>query len=261
MCCRSARLRPNPLALDLGLGYRFSRALRRSISYKPGVNHVRLTLEDALTEQHRRWSSPLDGVGLGPRDAGDAVHLARTPNLDRLWASDATRTLRAHGTAVGLPNDSDMGNSEVGHNALGAGRVVRQGASLVNDAFDTGALFEGDTWRWLVDDLGPDGTLHLCGLLSDGNVHAHINHVRALIAGAAAAGVRRLRVHALADGRDVEDPSYERYLTELDAALGAHHGGERDFRPPSRRPHGGHHGPLRGRLAHRGARLAGARPR
>ncbi|HAN29978.1 MAG TPA: 2,3-bisphosphoglycerate-independent phosphoglycerate mutase [Myxococcales bacterium] len=173
----------------------------------------------------------MDGVGLGPLDEGNAVHLAHTPHLDRLWNQGQTRTLRAHGTSVGLPNDSDMGNSEVGHNALGAGRVVRQGAGLVNDAFATGELFKGHTWGWLTETLAGrmDRTLHLCGLLSDGNIHAHFRHVRQLINGAAEADVRRLRVHALADGRDVEDPSYERWLTELDEVLNDHQQAGRDF--------------------------------
>ncbi len=176
----------------------------------------------------------MDGVGIGPKDGGDAVALARTPHLDALWAGEPTRSLRAHGRAVGLPSDDDMGNSEVGHNALGAGRVVRQGAGLVNDAIASGAIFEGDCWRWLVDPLvgqpaGGGATLHLCGLLSDGNVHAHIDHVLALVEGAARAGVVRLRVHALADGRDVADPSFERYLQQLDAALAFHRASGRDY--------------------------------
>lgn len=167
----------------------------------------------------------MDGVGVGPADGGDAVHLARTPHLDALWQLPSTRSLRAHGRAVGLPSDDDMGNSEVGHNALGAGRVVRQGAGLVSDAIADGSLFRSATWRWLV--AGPSSqpgaarpaTLHLCGLLSDGNVHAHIDHVLAMVRAAAGDRVRRLRVHALADGRDVADRSYETYLTILDAAL------------------------------------------
>ncbi len=171
----------------------------------------------------------LDGIGWGPRDGGDAVHLAQPQHLGRLWKTVPTRTLAAHGLAVGLPSDKDMGNSEVGHNALGAGRVVQQGASLVNDALDCGKLFQGDTWRWLVEPLTASATLHLCGLLSDGNVHAHINHVLALVDGAARDGVRRLRVHALADGRDVEDPSYERYLERMDEHLQAHRSVGRDF--------------------------------
>ncbi len=173
----------------------------------------------------------MDGVGRGPGDAGDAVHLAHTPNLDALWASAGTRSLRAHGLAVGLPSDDDMGNSEVGHNALGAGRVVRQGAALVQDAFASGALFLGEAWRWVSERPATDATrtLHLCGLLSDGNVHAHIDHVLALIDGAARAGVMRLRVHALADGRDVADPSFERYLIALDGHLQPHQAAGRDY--------------------------------
>jgi 2,3-bisphosphoglycerate-independent phosphoglycerate mutase len=167
----------------------------------------------------------LDGVGVGPADDGDAVHLAPTPTLDALRRSPRWRTLRAHGRAVGLPSDDDMGNSEVGHNALGAGRVVRQGAALVQDALANGALAASATLDWLVEPLLAPGraarapTLHLCGLLSDGNVHAHIEHVEALLRLAAARGVRRLRVHALADGRDVDDPSFERFLGRLDQTL------------------------------------------
>ena len=173
----------------------------------------------------------MDGVGDGPGDGGDAVHLASTPTLDRLRASVPTRQLRAHGRAVGLPSDADMGNSEVGHNALGAGRVVRQGAALVGDAIASGALFASETWAWLVEPLvGADHTLHLCGLLSDGNVHAHIDHVHALVNGAAQAGVERLRVHALADGRDVDDGSYGHYLQRLDDELAAHRAAGRDYR-------------------------------
>ena len=175
----------------------------------------------------------MDGVGWGPGDGGDAVASARTPHLDALWRDHPTRTLRAHGLAVGLPSDGDMGNSEVGHNALGAGRVLRQGAALVNDAFVTGSLLASECWRWLVGPLvtgRPTGaTLHLCGLLSDGNVHAHMDHVLGLVAGAHASGVQRLRVHALADGRDVADPSYERYLSQLDVALTAHRAAGRDY--------------------------------
>ncbi len=162
----------------------------------------------------------LDGIGWGPRDGGDAVHLAHKPTLDQLWNHQPTRTLRAHGTAVGLPSEADMGNSEVGHNALGAGRIFEQGAALVNQSLASGALLRGETWQWLVEPLAQGaGTLHLCGLLSDGNVHAHIAHVEALVRGAAQAGVRRIRLHTLADGRDVDDPSFDRYVHTIKAVL------------------------------------------
>jgi 2,3-bisphosphoglycerate-independent phosphoglycerate mutase len=176
----------------------------------------------------------LDGVGWGPGDDGDAVAKANKPNLDRLWQSQPTRTLQAHGLAVGLPSDADMGNSEVGHNALGAGRVFRQGAALVNDAIASGRLFQGEAWRWLVEPLvGPNAlphaALHLCGLLSDGNVHSHIDQVFALIRGADRAGVQHLRMHPLADGRDVEDPSFDRFVAQLQAELDAHNARGRDY--------------------------------
>ena len=171
----------------------------------------------------------MDGIGIGPGDEGDAVARAEPAHLQRLWSTFPTRSLAAHGRAVGLPTDGDIGNSEVGHNALGAGRVVRQGAALVNDAIASGAIFASDTWRWLVHDLDARHALHLCGLLSDGNVHADMAHVLALIDGAASSGVHRLFVHALADGRDVADPSCERYLTQLDKHLQAHRDAGRHF--------------------------------
>jgi len=173
----------------------------------------------------------MDGIGWGPRDGGDAVHLAATPHLDRIWSTSPTRTLAAHGRAVGLPSDADMGNSEVGHNALGAGRVVRQGAALVNDAIASGAIFESSTWSELAGPLVgcAQRTLHLCGLLSDGNVHSHIDHVFALIDGASRSGVSRVRIHPLADGRDVADPSYETYLAALDRHLDGHRAAGRDY--------------------------------
>ena len=124
-------------------------------------------IEALIADQNARaFGGPLvfaimDGVGWGARDGGDAVHLAHTPNLDALWAHAPTRALAAHGSAVGLPSDDDMGNSEVGHNAIGAGRVVRQGAALVQDAIASGAIFATETFGWLVDPLKTRGTLHL----------------------------------------------------------------------------------------------------
>ncbi|MCC7536013.1 MAG: 2,3-bisphosphoglycerate-independent phosphoglycerate mutase [Deltaproteobacteria bacterium] len=162
----------------------------------------------------------LDGVGLGPPDEGNAVHLARTPVLDHLFATCPWTRLLAHGTAVGLPSDADMGNSEVGHNAMGAGRVFDQGAKLVNEAIATGALFRGEVWRAIVDRAArPSRTLHLMGLLSDGNVHSHIDHLVALLRNAAEEGVLRARVHVLLDGRDVPETSALAYVDRLEAVL------------------------------------------
>ena len=157
----------------------------------------------------------LDGIGLGGGLADDAVAQARTPHLDALLSEHPNLALRAHGVAVGLPSDADMGNSEVGHNAMGAGRIFDQGAKLVEHALSTGAAWETDTWR----SLTAGQTLHLLGLTSDGNVHSHIRHLEALIARAAHDGVRRLRVHTLTDGRDVEARSALRYIEPLEALL------------------------------------------
>lgn len=162
----------------------------------------------------------MDGVGIGRADEGDAVALARTPTLDRLLALPSATQLAAHGKAVGMPSDKDMGNSEVGHNALGAGRVFEQGAKLVAESIRTRALFEGEVWRWLVEGVRGSGeALHLIGLLSDGNVHSHIDHVHALLREAAAAGVAKARVHILTDGRDVSGRSALIYIDALEATL------------------------------------------
>ena len=172
----------------------------------------------------------MDGVGIGRRDEGDAVWLATTPTLDRL-AAGSWQPLHAHGRAVGLPSDGDMGNSEVGHNILGAGRVFGQGATLVDHAMRSGDLVAGETWDWLVGPLGRTGAaLHLVGLLSDGNVHSHQDHLHALLAGAAASGCRRAYVHALLDGRDVPPVSAEVYLDRLERDLAAHREAGRDYR-------------------------------
>jgi 2,3-bisphosphoglycerate-independent phosphoglycerate mutase len=168
----------------------------------------------------------LDGVGLyrGRADGydGNAFDIAATPNLDRIFSeAPVFLELRAHGTAVGLPSDKDMGNSEVGHNAIGAGRVFEQGAKLVGQAISSKSIYEGSAWRLLVDNVREkDSLFHLIGLLSDGNVHSHIDHVEALIRQLASEGVRRIRVHALADGRDVDPRSYHLYLEQLERVLG-----------------------------------------
>ena len=118
----------------------------------------------------------MDGVGVAPEGPGNAVVEARTPNLDWLIANNPHTVVAAHGIAAGLPSDDDMGNSEVGHNALGGGRIFDQGAKLVNKAIETGSLFQGDVWKTIVGRAkARKSTLHLIGLLSDGNVHSHID--------------------------------------------------------------------------------------
>ena len=168
----------------------------------------------------------LDGVGLGRKEQDDAWATAPTPNLDRFMAEHPWTALAAHGTAVGLPSDGDMGNSEVGHNAIGAGRVFDQGAKLVDNAIRDGSVFRTELWSSLV----ARPTLHLMGLVSDGNVHSHIDHLVALIERAAMDGVGRLRVHALTDGRDVDARSALTWIEPLEARLSAHRDAGRDYR-------------------------------
>lgn len=169
----------------------------------------------------------MDGVGVGADNAGNAVRLAHTPVLDGLKARAPSTTLAAHGLAVGLPSDDDMGNSEVGHNALGAGRVFEQGAKLVNRAISTGSLFDGEVWKALTARArDAQGALHFLGLLSDGNVHSHIDHLKAMIDKAAAQGLKQVFVHVLLDGRDVPETSALTYVQALEAHLSKYNGTE-----------------------------------
>ncbi len=175
----------------------------------------------------------MDGVGLGKRDESDGVHLAYTPIIDSLQQEPLYTQLKAHGTAVGLPTDDDMGNSEVGHNALGAGRVFAQGAKLVSKAFETGRIFEGDAWRKTMERAKNGGAVHFIGLLSDGLVHSHINHLFMLLDRCKEEGVQRVRVHALLDGRDVGDRSAMDYVVPLEKKLAELSTDGRDYRAAS----------------------------
>ena len=162
----------------------------------------------------------MDGIGHRAATEGNAVASALTPTLDRLYRDCPNILLRAHGTAVGMPADEDMGNSEVGHNALGSGQVYAQGASLVNDAIASGSLFAGQAWREVAGNAArPGATLHFIGLFSDGNVHSHIAHLRALIEAACGAGATRVRVHVLLDGRDVGETSALDYVLPFEQFL------------------------------------------
>ena len=161
----------------------------------------------------------MDGVGLCPRTEGNAVAAASTPTLDMLMAKYPTFSLKAHGTAVGLPSDDDMGNSEVGHNALGAGQVFAQGAKLVSSAIESEKLFNSESWKKVVANVGETGTVHFIGLFSDGNVHSHIDHLKAMIVRAKADGVKKVRIHVLLDGRDVGETSALEYVDPFEAWL------------------------------------------
>ena len=166
----------------------------------------------------------MDGYGIPKTDVGSAIAAARKPTLDALFAECPHITLRAHGTAVGMPSDDDMGNSEVGHNAIGAGQVYAQGAALVANAIADGAIWAGDAWKEIVAGAkaganGKEGVLHFIGLFSDGNVHSHIDHLKAMVAQAKAEGVRTVRIHALLDGRDVPETSALDYVVPFEAFL------------------------------------------
>jgi len=162
----------------------------------------------------------MDGVGIGTHPEGDFVHLSETPNLDWLREHALYTELKAHGTAVGLPDDSDMGNSEVGHNAIGCGRVFSQGAALVDQAIASGAMFEGAAWQELVSNVKAKGsTLHFLGLFSDGNVHSNLSHLEAMLVRAKEEGVAKARIHPLIDGRDVPPTSALDYVERFESFL------------------------------------------
>jgi 2,3-bisphosphoglycerate-independent phosphoglycerate mutase len=162
----------------------------------------------------------MDGVGIGQGDNTDAVAQAHTPYLDFLATHHLHTQLNAHGKAVGMPSDDDMGNSEVGHNALGAGRIFDQGAKLVSHAIEQGSVFEHATWKqWMDHCRSGHHTLHFLGLLSDGNVHSHIQHLFAMLERAAFERIPRVRIHVLLDGRDVPRASAHLYLEQLQHLL------------------------------------------
>ena len=167
----------------------------------------------------------MDGIGIGKDIEGDAVRSAHTPHLDWLKKHVLSSHLKAHGTAVGLPSDSDMGNSEVGHNAMGCGRVCDQGAKLVTLAIESGLMFKAKAWNELIQNCqNYNSALHFIGLLSDGNVHSHIKHLKSMLIQAKKQKIKKARIHILLDGRDVPETSalsyvddFEDFLKELNA--------------------------------------------
>ena len=162
----------------------------------------------------------MDGVGLAPDTVSNAVATSYTPNLDMLMAKYPMVSLKAHGTAVGLPSDDDMGNSEVGHNALGAGQVFAQGAKLVSNSIESGKMFASATWQELIGNVKTNNsTLHFLGLFSDGNVHSHIDHLKAMLVQAKKEGVKTVRIHILIDGRDVGETSALEYINPFEAFI------------------------------------------
>lgn len=173
----------------------------------------------------------LDGIGVSSSTVGNAVRNAYTPTLDRLFALYPNTTLKAHGVAVGMPSDEDMGNSEVGHNAIGSGQVYNQGAALVAGAIASGAIFDGQSWREITENVrNHHSTLHFIGLFSDGNVHSHIDHLKAMIVQARKEGVSKVRIHVLLDGRDVPETSALEYIEPFEEFLAELRGPDFDVR-------------------------------
>jgi len=158
----------------------------------------------------------MDGWGMGTGGAEDAVALANTPVFDRLWKNYAHTQLMTHGKYVGLPSNKDMGGSEVGHLTMGAGQILEQGPTRINNAIDDGSFYDSDVLAQIISKGQAGGTLHLLGLLSDGNIHSHIDHFIALACHAAEQGVKALRVHALLDGRDVGIQTAQNYISQLE---------------------------------------------
>lgn len=172
----------------------------------------------------------MDGVGIKDIESGNAVTQAKTPVLDNCLANYPWQKLKAHGTAVGLPTDDDMGNSEVGHNAIGAGQVYSQGAKLVSESLESKSMYDSEVWKSLASDAKNGGTMHFIGLLSDGNVHSHIDHLMMMLDQAKAEGIKKVRVHALLDGRDVGETSALTYVDQIEAKLSELSEGDFDYR-------------------------------
>jgi 2,3-bisphosphoglycerate-independent phosphoglycerate mutase len=158
----------------------------------------------------------MDGFGLSNDEAGNAVKMANTPNLDLMMQEYPTGHLKASGLSVGLP-DGQMGNSEVGHLNIGAGRIVYQSLTRINKAVEDGTFFENEAYLEAIKNVNENNSkLHVFGLLSDGGVHSHINHIKALVKLAKDQNVKELYVHAFLDGRDVPPNSAVNYIADLE---------------------------------------------
>jgi len=165
----------------------------------------------------------MDGVGLSDETEHNAVKQAHLETLNALMEKYPCAKLGAAGKYVGVP-DGDMGNSEVGHNAMGAGEIVLQRSAAVEDAVNTGKIFETQTWKDIVARIKQyNSTLHFMGIFSDGNVHSNTAHLEKMVVQAQKDGIGRVRVHALIDGRDVppqSEPKYIQHFEDLVHALG-----------------------------------------
>jgi 2,3-bisphosphoglycerate-independent phosphoglycerate mutase len=174
----------------------------------------------------------LDGFGLGTVPEWDAIRAAKAPTFHHLFSDLPHTRLMTYGRYVGLPADKDLGGSEVGHQTMGAGRILDQGPTRINRAIADGSFFQSPALVDLVERCVRNGSaLHLLGLLSDGNIHSHIDHFVAIVRFAHEKGVRRLYVHALLDGRDVGIQSALTYTDRIEALFAEiNKSGDRDYR-------------------------------
>lgn len=162
----------------------------------------------------------MDGVGKRNEIEGNAVKEAGMRNLNSFIDKYPSIYIKAHGEAVGLPSDEDMGNSEVGHNALGCGQIFSQGAKRVNESIDDGSIFETDTFKKMISNVKEnDSTFHFLGLLSDGNVHSNINHLFKILNKVRELDIKKVRIHILLDGRDTPPTSALIYVNQLEELL------------------------------------------
>lgn len=157
----------------------------------------------------------MDGFGIAPKSKFNAVSEANTPNLDRIFSTYPTTIVEASGTRVGLPS-RQMGNSEVGHTNIGAGRVVYQDLTFINNSIENGSFYSNKVLNDIIGDVKKQGSgLHIMGLCSDGGVHSHIKHLFAVLELARRKDLKKIMVHAWTDGRDTECKSAMKYLNEL----------------------------------------------
>ncbi|WP_373897728.1 2,3-bisphosphoglycerate-independent phosphoglycerate mutase [Haloimpatiens sp. FM7315] len=158
----------------------------------------------------------LDGFGISDKEEGNAVRLSKKPNFDALLSKYPHTKLAASGLSVGLP-EGQMGNSEVGHLNIGAGRIVYQELTRITKEAKEGKFKDNAALNWAIENsVQKDSSLHLMGLLSDGGVHSHIEHLKALIALAKEKGVKKLYVHGFLDGRDVPPSSAKEYISDIE---------------------------------------------
>lgn len=161
----------------------------------------------------------MDGWGVGTGGKDDAISLANTPNFDRLKATSAYTEINTHGGYVGLPSMKDMGGSEVGHLTMGAGKILDQGPTRINKAIKDGSFYTSKALGSIIKCGQQGGAVHLLGLLSDGNIHSHIDHFKAVIRYADEQGIENLYIHASLDGRDVGIQSAQDYVVQIEGVF------------------------------------------